>query len=178
MENFEINPNKEYVLCGDISASMTTIDPACANERRYAYMLEKFKMFIKAAEDFDPHGPSIILFGEGYYVFPETTLEKLETQPKFKNIDFEGFTNIHLAIDAAYNIHREKKSEFAKEGKLHPGTMCLIFTDGEPTNRLAVEKSIISIANAIDREDEFNIIFLTVGTVRPELQAYLDEVWY
>lgn len=172
--NFEINPNKEYVLCGDISASMRSTDPKCANNTRYRFMIEKFQSFISAAEDFDPHGPSVILFGERAHVFPETTLEKLSTESKFQNVEFEGYTNIHLAIDAAYKIHKEKKREFAADGQLHPGTICLIFTDGEPTNRLAVEKSIVAIANEIDREEEFNIVFLTVGTINRELRSYLD----
>lgn len=174
MQNFEVNPNKEYILCGDISASMQTVDQKCADNSRYKYMLEKFKSFIKASEDFDPHGASIILFGEKTHNYPDTTLEKLEKDRILDKIDFEGFTNIHLAIDDAYKIHKEKKSEFANEGKVHPGTICMIFTDGDPTNRLAVERTIIQIANEIDREEEFQIVFLTVGTISHELKSYLD----
>ncbi len=174
MQNFEVNPNKEYILCGDISTSMQTVDPKCADNSRYKYMLEKFKSFIKTSEEFDPHGATLILFGEKTHNYPDTTLEKLEKDRILDNVDFEGFTNIHLAIDDAYTMHKEKKSEFANEGKVHPGTICMIFTDGEPTNRLAVEKKIIQIANEIDREEEFQIVFLTVGTINHELKTYLD----
>jgi hypothetical protein len=173
MSNLEIDPNKEYVLAGDISASMTTIDPACGDNPRYTYMLEKFESFIKAAEDFDQHGAAtIMLFGERVHTYRDAKLSTVTD--KLQQVNFEGFTNTDLCIKAAYELHKSEKREMAREKKVHPGTVLLIFTDGAATNRAAVQREIIRIANEIDREDEFTIQFLTVGTIDGNLKAFLQ----
>lgn len=172
--SIELNPNMQYILAGDISGSMQTIDAKCMGNTRYSYMLEKFESFIKEAEDFDPDGPTIMLFGENVYTYPNTTLDKVDA--KLKSVNLEGFTNTHLAVEEAWNIHKQEKSELAKEGKVHPGTVLFLFTDGQPTNQHALERTIRDIANAVDREDEFNIGFILVGTIDVALQSYLHKL--
>ncbi len=175
MQKLELNPNKEYFLCGDISMSMTASDKACGDISRYSYMLEKFRMFIKTAEDFDEHGaPTVLLFGENVYEYEHCSLQTIDE--KLTNVEFEGFTNLHKVIEAAYNIHKSEKREQASESKFHPGSVMIVFTDGEPTSRAAVKRILQKIITEIDREDEFQIIFLTVGTIAPELQGYLDRL--
>lgn len=175
MNSLEIDPNKEYILGGDISASMSTPDALCGGQIRYAYMLEKFKQFIKIAEDFDEHGaPTVILFGEKVHVYEHMKLEKIAAD--LENVTFEGFTNLELLIKKAWDLHKEDKIELAKEKKIHPGTQLLVFTDGAPTARMAVEREIARIISAIDREDEFQISILTVGTIDHGLQSWLDEL--
>src|SRR3569623_1844236 len=174
MSTLEVNPNKEYILAGDISNSMTMADPLCGNSSRYKYMLEKFKQFIKTAEEYDPHGPTILLFGENVHVYPDSTLEKVNSA--LDSVAFEGFTNLDLAIKSAYAIHLEKKREMEEAGETHPGTVMLVFTDGEPTARLPVLNILVKIANEIKSEDEFNVVLLTVGTIDRGLQQYLDNL--
>lgn len=170
----ELNPNMQYILAGDISASMTTVDHKCGGQQRYAYMLEKFKSFIKEAEDFDPDGPTVMLFGESVQVFENTTLEQVDA--KLSNIHFEGFTNTDKVLQSAWNLHYVEKAALAKDGKTHPGTTVFVFTDGDPTNRTALVRVITNIVHNIDREDEFNIGFILVGSVEPELRAYLNSL--
>ncbi len=174
MSSIELNPNKQYVLAGDISASMQTVDPKCGNTPRYSYMLEKFKQFISESMDFDPDGPTVMLFGESVTTFPNTTLEKV--QSSLTNIRFEGFTNTDAVIKAAWSQHLVEKSNLSKEGKAHPGTVLFVFTDGQPTNQMAVERIIIEIANAIGRDDEFSIGFLLVGTIDATLSEWLEKI--
>jgi hypothetical protein len=175
MENLEINPNMEHVLCGDISASMETRDPVCGGNTRYEYMLEKFKMFIKTAQDFDEHGaPTVMLFGENVQVFDHVTLNDIEH--KLASPNFEGFTNLHLVLEEAYKLHREEKSELAQKREVHAGTCVLVFTDGEPTNRPAVERLLLRIVNEIDREDEFQIHFLIVGSPTIQIEKWLKSL--
>jgi hypothetical protein len=172
----EIDPNKQYILAGDISGSMDSPDAKCGNLTRYKYMLEKFEAFIKTSEDFDPDGPTVMLFGEKVHTFRNTNLEAV--QSKLGNPNFEPCTNTADLIDEAYRLHKEEKGQLAKEGKSHQGTILMIFTDGAPTNRAAVERSIVRIANEIDRDEEFSISFLTVGTIAPDLKdflTYLDD---
>lgn len=175
MENFEVKPNMEYILAGDISGSMSTVDNKCGGNTRYKYMLEKFKLFIKEAEDFDEHGaPTIMLFGEFVHVYEHLTLE--EVNDKLDTVRPEGWTNLHLLLQEAYKLHREDKSELAKRSEVHPGTCVLVFTDGEPTNRPAVERMLVKIVNEIDREDEFQIHFLVVGTVDSSVNQWLSDL--
>lgn len=170
----ELNPNMQYILAADISASMDIKDSRCGGQSRYDYMIEKFKSFVKESEDFDPDGPTIILFGENVKTFPNVTFDKIEGN--LKGIRFEGFTNTHLAVEAAWEQHRQEKAELAKESKVHPGTVLFVFTDGQPTNQSALERTIVNIANSVDREDEFNIGFVLVGTIDAALQDYLTKL--
>lgn len=174
MSNIEIDPNKQYILAGDISGSMDSKDSKCAGLTRYNYMLEKFEAFIKISEDYDPDGPTVMLFGEHVHTFRNTNLDAIKD--KLTKITFEGFTNTDKVIDEAFKLHREEKAALAKEGKAHQGTVLMLFTDGAPTNRAAVGRSITNIANAIDVREEFSIIFLTVGTIAPDLQDWLTMI--
>jgi hypothetical protein len=174
MSQIEIDPNKQYILAGDISGSMDSTDSKCAGLTRYNYMLEKFKSFIKVSEDYDPDGPTVILFGEHVQIFRNTNLHAIDE--KLSKVSFEGFTNTDKVIDEAFKLHREEKAELAKQGKAHQGTVLMLFTDGAPTNRAAVGRSIVAIANTIDRREEFSIVFLTVGTIAPDLQDWLTMI--
>lgn len=175
MSNLEVNPNKEYFLAGDISASMQERDPKCGGQTKYDYMLEKFESFIKAAEDFDEHGTStVLLFGEKVTVYDDVKLD--DVKDKLRRVKFEGFTGTDLVIDEAYRMHRDEKRDLERKGKTHPGSNLLIFTDGAATNRKAVIQTIIDIANDIKSEDEFQITFLTVGTRDRQLDDFLENM--
>jgi hypothetical protein len=167
---FEIDPNKQYILAGDISGSMESADPACGGNTRYSYMLEKFEQFIKASEDFDPDGPTVLLFGESVQVFQNTNLEAVKAN--LSNPTFEGWTNTHAVIEKAWELHQAEKAAAGS----HPGTVLMVFTDGSPTNRKAVAETIVKIANTIERDEEFSIAFLTVGTIDADLAAYLEKL--
>lgn len=170
----ELNPNRQFILCGDISGSMDQSDPKCGGQTRYNYMLEKFEQFIKTAEDFDVDGPTVLLFGETVHTHLNTNLEAVKSN--LQKVTFEGFTNTHLVIEQAYFLHRNEKTELAKTGKVHPGTVCFVFTDGQPTNQKALEREIVCIANQVDRDDEFSIAFLTVGTIDASLKDFLTHL--
>jgi hypothetical protein len=170
----ELNPNKQYILCGDISASMQSHDPKCGGLSRYAYMLEKFKSFVQESKDFDPDGPTVLMYGENVHQYSVPSLEAIDN--KLNNPIFEGFTNTHLVVGKAWEIHSHEKAVLKKEGKTHAGTVVFLFTDGQPTNEAALERKIIEIANAVDRDDEFSIGFVLVGTIDAHLRNYLNKL--
>ena len=66
----------------------------------------------------------------------------------------ESATNTAGAIQAAYNLH--------KAGG-YKQTVAFVATDGEPSDRDAVKKTIQGIASEIKDEHEFAISFLIVG---------------
>lgn len=175
MENLEINLNREYILAGDISISMSTIDQKCAQVSRYKYMLEKFKSFIQIACDYDNHeGVTVFLFGQNIHKYEHVKLD--DVTEVLDKVILENLTMTDMVIDEAYIEHLEEKQELRKEGKEHTGSILMIFTDGEPTNREAVKRSIQVIANNISKADEFEIIFLTVGTISSSLMPYLHNL--
>jgi len=170
-QDYEIDLNKRYILAGDISASMQSKDPACKGLSRYEYMVEKFESFIQASEGFSKEGTTVLLFGENVKTFQNVTLEKIKKD--VENVTFEGFTFTDKVVKAAWQIHREQKSALAKEGKVHPGTVLLVFTDGQPSNKVALQTEIENISNNLDRNEEFCIQLVTVGTIEASLQQYL-----
>jgi uncharacterized protein YegL len=175
MSNLEINPNKEYILAADISASMTTVDNLCGGNTRYEYMLEKFKQFVKIASDFDEHGkPTIMMFGQYVHVYEHCDLDKVDKLTNWK--EFEGFTNLHAVIEESYDLYREDKRQLRKENKFHNGIVLMVFTDGEPTNKPAVKRILEKIVNEIDSEEDFQIVFLTVGAVSASTSKYLESL--
>lgn len=169
--NIEINPNKQYIIGVDISGSMTSKDSKTGEKTRYETVLEKIQSFIQASADFDPDGPTVVLFGESVIVYPNTTLEAVND--KLQNPKFESYTNTHLLVKEAFSIHTKEK---AAQGGTHEGTVLLVFTDGDPTNRKALASEIVSITNAIEKDEEFSISFLTVGAIDAALEAFLTKL--
>lgn len=169
----EVNPNKEYIFLGDISGSMSNED--CGGQSRFNYMLEKFKLFINQACEFDEHSAAdIILFGENIYSFDKAKPEDVDGL--LKNVFLEGFTNLHLAIEKSFSMHKQAKREYKKEDKVHPGTVFFVFTDGEPTNRKAVKEQLKRIIEDIDSEDEVQVVMVIVGQPSSELRLWLKSI--
>ena len=175
MENIEISLNREYILAGDISASMRTGDPKCMNLTRYTYMLEKFKSFIQTTSDFDKHGGcTIMLFGKDVHKYEHANLATVEG--RLDRIEFEPLTMTDKLLLEAFEEHLEEKVKMLKEKEIHPGTTLMIFTDGEPTDSMSVKRVITEIENKIDLDIEFKIIFLTVGTVSLGVYNFLQDL--
>lgn len=169
----EVNPNKEYIFLGDISGSMSAQD--CSGQSRLNYMMEKFKLFINQACEFDEHSAAdIILFGEKIYTLEKVKPEDIDT--KTNSAHLEGFTNLHLAIEKAFSMHKQAKREYKKEDKVHPGTVFFVFTDGEPTNRKAVKEQLKRIIDDIESEDEVQIVMVIVGQPTSELMRWLKSI--
>lgn len=169
----EVNFNIEYILAGDISISMQKQD--CNGISRYEYMLEKFKAFMDTSKDFDKHGGcTVMLFGSKVHKYEHADTETVKKV--LNKVSFECSTMTHYLIQEAFEEHLEEKSKSAKESKLHPGTCLMIFTDGEPSSESLVIREIQNIANRIDRQEEFQIIFLTVGQQSNEIKAFLKNL--
>lgn len=175
MEKLEISAEKEYILAGDISSSMNEVDPKCGGNTKYNYMLEQFKSFIQTAQDFDKHGaPTVMLFGTDVYVYDHVTFDEISS--KLNKITPNGWTNLHLLLDKAFDKHQEEKAEAKEEGHEYNGTQLFIFTDGAPTNKPSVERALINIVSNIKDEDEFQIHILTVGTIDKGLKEWLENL--
>lgn len=169
MSNVEIKPNSDYILAWDISASMQTSDSKTGGLSRYQYQLEKSKQFLAEATKYDPDGVDVILFGMGVQTFQNIT--PADVDAKLGKVNFEPATQTHLAIQAAYDLHKAKKAQ-------DPSTQSVLFlfTDGEPSDQKAVESTIKNISNSLERDEEFSIGVLTVGEITPGLQNWLTKL--
>ena len=138
-------------------------------------MLEKFKSFMQTTADFDKHGGcTVFLFGQNITKYEHADITTVNR--KLQNVNFESLTMTDNLIKEAFEEHQEEQDKAVKEDEKHPGSVLMIFTDGEPTNMPEVERAIFKIAETIISEDEFQIIFLTVGTVGLEVKRFLQRL--
>lgn len=162
--NLELNKGDQFIIGLDISGSMGATD-CPGGLSRIAYTLETLKTFVREAAKWDPDGVSFYPFGAQCHAFPDMQPDDIDA--KLAGIRLEGATMTHLAIDRAYAEHKTKKNE---------QTFLMIFTDGEPSDPAAVQKSIVSITNDVSDEKEFRIAFLTVGVRSAGLDAWLTQL--
>jgi hypothetical protein len=166
LTDIEFDPRREYTLIGDISISMQT--PDCPNgASRYAYMSETFADFIGQAEQFDPNGPTVILYGQRVHVHEDTNLAAV--RGVLGNPQFERMTMTGSAVRTAYELHQRKKAVNASTKSI-----ALVFTDGTWHDNLEAE--VVRIANDIGADDEFGICLITVGQVEPDLAEALRKL--
>lgn len=163
--NFELNKGDQFIIAFDISGSMQAQD-CPGNTRRFDYVVETMKAFIGEAAKWDPDGVSFYTFNNSLTVFPDVKTVQ-EINDKIGKLRPAGGTGTHLAITAAYKEHKAKGSE---------QTFLMVFTDGEPTDSDAVQKSIVDITKDVKDEKEFRICILTVGERSPELAKWLDDL--
>lgn len=161
-DSLELKKGDSFIVALDISASMRNTD--CPGDMsRYQYALEQCKQFAHEASKYDSKGVTILTFGATVHNAGHVTEDKIDGLLKTNN--FEGATNTNQVIQAAYDQH-------VKEGAKQ--TCLMIFTDGEPSNPDAVLKTIADITNKMKSNEEFTMIFITVGQRSPDLQEFLN----
>lgn len=164
--NIELNKGDQFIIGLDISGSMGTTDcPGGAS--RIAYSIENLKVFVTEAAKWDPDGVSFYPFGASVHAFRDQKPEDIDTNIAAFSKKLEGMTRTDLAITKAFEEHVEKGNE---------QTFLLIITDGDPSDRQAVEDAIIKITNTVADEKEFRIGFVTVGVRSSSLDHWLTEL--
>jgi hypothetical protein len=161
----ELNKGDNFIFGMDVSASMQTKD--CPGDAaRIDYLKEKVIVFANEASKWDEDGIDVLTFGEKVTKYQNVTAEKAsEIIGALKAT--QGMTDTAGLINEAYKLHKDGKKD---------QTVLFIATDGEPSNRDAVKAAIIEITKDIEEEHEFNISFLTVGKISPDLQAFLTSL--
>jgi Mg-chelatase subunit ChlD len=163
--NFELNFGDQMIVAFDVSGSMQAND-CPGNSTRFKYVQETMRTFIKEAAKYDPDGVSFYAFNNTLKIFPDVkTVEEIDNM--IAQLRPGGGTSTELPITAAYKEHKDKGSE---------QTFLLLFTDGEPGNKQAVEQAIIDITNDVADEKEFRIAILTIGVRDSALEQWLSDL--
>jgi Mg-chelatase subunit ChlD len=163
--NLELNKGDNFIFGVDVSGSMSTAD-CPGNSSRIEYLKEKVIQFAKEASQWDEDGIDILTFGHQVVGYNNVTAEKAEELIKsFKANEMQ--TQTAKLIAKAYEMHKNGKYE---------QTVLFVATDGEPADRQAVKNEIVRITKDVKDEREFNISFLTVGNISPELRAFLNAL--
>jgi Mg-chelatase subunit ChlD len=163
--NLELNKGDNFIFGVDVSGSMATSD-CPGNTTRIEYLKEKVIQFANEASKWDTDGIDVISFGHKITPYNNVTAEKAkEIITKFAAN--EGSTDTAGLIQKAYDMHKAGKYE---------QTVLFVATDGEPNDRSAVKKVIEAITHDVKDEREFNIAFLTVGNIAPDLRNFLTAL--
>lgn len=165
MSQQELNAGDNLIFFFDVSYSMGEKDtPSGAS--RLDYSKEKAIALVNQAVKYDPDGVDIGVFGKGArFVGKANGNNGPDLIGGLRTTD--GQTDTHLAIQAAYELHKSAG---------HKQTFCFLVTDGEPSDREAVKKTIAGIAEGLRDEHEFAIGILTVGKIDAGLQSFLTEL--
>lgn len=160
----ELRKGDDFVIALDISASMRNTD-CPGGLTRYKYALEQCHQFAHEAAKYDTDGVSAYTFGANVNAHENVTADKLDAL--LSSTSFEGATNTHLLVQAVYNEHVKNGNE---------QTCLMIFTDGEPSDPAALLKTIADITQKLKSNEEFTMIFITVGQRSPDLQDFLTKM--
>lgn len=160
--NLELNTGDNFIFGVDVSGSMATAD-CPGGLTRIQFLKEKTIQFAREASKYDTDGIDVLAFGHQVTPYQGVTGDKASDIIGGLKAN-ESATMTHLLIQKAWELHKAGKYE---------QTVLFVATDGEPSDREAVKKTIVEITQKIEDEKEFKISFLTVGTIAPSLQTFL-----
>ena len=166
--HFEISKEDNFVVLLDVSASMGTAD-CPGNTLRIEYAKEMAIKLTNEAAQYDDDGVEVYSFGQEVKFIGQATGANAThlITPLGAN---EMMTNTHLAINKAYEDHKQRKAKGNKDQ-----TVVFIVTDGAPTDKIATIDAIVNITKEVPPK-EICFGFLTVGAVDSSLQAFLTDL--
>jgi hypothetical protein len=168
--SLELNQGDQFHLGFDVSASMGTKDCANKTQTRLENLKEKAKVFAEQANTYDPDGADYFTFGEKVQSKGALALDEAN-----KLID--SLQANEMATDTAGLIQASwKRAQEQRAAGITDNIVLMIFTDGAPTNAEAVKTTIRDICKNLENRTEYGIIFLTVGDIDSNLQAFLTDL--
>ena len=169
-----MNFGDQMIVGFDRSKSMQTKD-CPGGLSRFVYVQNTMRGFIRRANDFDPDGVSFYFFNNQVSAHPDVATPE-EIDKIIDTLQPDGGTATDLVIKAAYAEHKNKKAQATPEEQKDYQTFFLLFTDGEPNDKHAVEQEIIKITKDVVDPEEFRIAILTVGKIDSSLAKWLKDL--
>jgi hypothetical protein len=145
----------DFVIVGDGSGSTEIKDVSkgwFGKKSRWDAINESVSGFVNDLEEIDDDGLGLVIFsGRGIMVYDGVNAEKIKEV--FEENSPGGSTPLAEAMAQGFKLFKNPaKRKFM-----------LVFTDGVPNSRDAVEQLIIKQANSQATEDECTILFVQVG---------------
>lgn len=155
----------DFIFCLDASGSMASPSTRFAGKSRWEEAQETIFGLAATLEKFDTDGIDIVIFGGIVEVIQGVTSAKVAEI--FAARSPRGSTPLAAALGEV--VKKQKAT-----GK---NTVAIVFTDGEPDDRSAVENTIVNAANAIEKDEALTFLFVQIGNDQgaAALLDYLDD---
>lgn len=144
----------DFRILLDCSGSME--EPVSASDRRSRWqaMQEEVRSFIRDLAKIDSDGVDLIFFGARIEVEEKVNIDNLgQILARYSP---RGGTPLGPALVKAFELAKQGTSANKKD-------MTIVFTDGEPESKEAVEKAIIAQANSQQADDEHTVLIRQIG---------------
>jgi uncharacterized protein YegL len=149
--------NRDYTIVIDRSGSMSTSDTHNGKTRWEAAQESTFALAAKV-EKYDPDGLTLYTFNDRFKKTEGVTSARVNEV--FAESDPAGGTTLAPVLQDVFNAYLARK----KAGTTKPnGEICLVITDGQPSDEAAVASAISNFTKKLDNREEFGISFIQVG---------------
>jgi hypothetical protein len=163
--NAETARDIDFMILLDASGSMASASNRYAGKTRWNEAQETIFGISAALAQYDADGIDIVVFGASVELIEGVTPDQV--QNVFNTRSPMGTTPLDQALAKVV----EKRVRTGKN------TVAIVFTDGAPNDRDAVERIIVNAANGLDRDEQLTFLFVQIGadaTAAAFLQ-YLDD---
>ena len=148
---------RDYTLILDKSGSMALKDRR-SGKSRWNVARESTLALASRCAELDPDGLTLYVFAGRFKRYENVTPDRvsqvfLENEPA-------GGTDLAGVLDHAFSDYFARKQ--AKKTK-PSGETILVVTDGEPDDKLAVMRAIVSASKRLDRDEELAVSLVQVG---------------
>lgn len=153
----------DFIVVIDASGSMSTEDMP-RGLSRWGYMQETVNSFARDIEKFDSDGIDVITFG-GANISSYSGVTSAKVAEVFASRSPRGSTPLAEALTEAFKL----------AGKSDKKDFIIVFTDGEPDDKVAAAKVITNQANKQETDDACTVLFVQVGR-DPAASAFLKKL--
>lgn len=141
----------DFIIGLDASGSMGSASTRFPGKTRWQEAQETIFGIASALGQYDTDGIDVVVFGGSVEVYEGVTADKVSSL--FANRSPRGSTPLAEALSKIV----------AKQTASQKNTVAIVFTDGEPDDRSAVENVIVNAANALEKDENLTFLFVQIG---------------
>lgn len=161
--NAETASEYDFIIALDASGSMGASSTRYQGKTRWQEGQELIIGLAGVLGQYDADGIDVVTFGQKVEMFEGVTVDKISSI--FATVSPYGGTPTAEMLSKIV----------AKQTASKKNTVAIIFTDGEPSDRKAVESVIVSASNALERDEQLTFLFVQIGT-DPGAAAFLKHL--
>ena len=162
--------DRDFVLVIDKSGSMGAKDQR-GGTSRWEAAAEATTALARKAATYDADGLTLYTFSSKHRRIDNVTAED-QVARIFAEDEPNGSTNLDGVLGAVFSDYLGRKAK----GTTQPnGEIAIVITDGAPDDRTAVKNAITAFSQRLDRDEEYGILFVQVGT-DPAATTFLKQL--